>query len=78
MCSEPSPSGRLSCANLVCNGRSHVWVHESSAPDRKRDLDTRNDAGTGAGFASDPVGDQGAALASWLTRTIEPPLLHNT
>ena len=39
MCREPSPGGRLACANPVCNGRSHVWVHESSAPDRKRDLD---------------------------------------
>lgn len=42
MCREPSPGGRLVCANPVCNGRSHVWVHESSAPDRKRDLDARD------------------------------------
>jgi hypothetical protein len=43
MCREPSPGGRLACANPVCNGRSHVWVHESSAPDRKRDLDARDE-----------------------------------
>jgi len=42
MCREKSPGGRLACANPVCNGRSHVWVHESSAPDRKRDLDARD------------------------------------
>ena len=41
MCRELSPGGRLACANPVCNGRSHVWVHESSAPDRKRDVDAR-------------------------------------
>jgi len=41
MCRQLSPGGRLACVNPVCNGRSHVWVHESSAPDRKRDLDTR-------------------------------------
>jgi hypothetical protein len=43
MCRQPSPGGRLACANPVCNGRSHVWVHESSAPDRKRDRDGRDD-----------------------------------
>jgi hypothetical protein len=43
MCRQPSPGGRLACANPVCNGRSHVWVHESSAPDRKRDHDARDD-----------------------------------
>jgi hypothetical protein len=43
MCRQTSPGGRLACANPVCNGRSHVWVHESSAPDRKRDLDSRDD-----------------------------------
>ena len=42
MCRQPSPGGHLACVNPVCNGRSHVWVHESSAPDRKRDLDARD------------------------------------
>ena len=42
MCRQLSPGGRLACANPVCNGRSHIWVHESSAPDRKRDLDTQD------------------------------------
>lgn len=47
MCRERSPGGRLTCANPACNGRSHVWVHESSAPDRKRDFDARDyDLGT--------------------------------
>jgi hypothetical protein len=46
MCRQPSPGGRLACANPVCNGRSHVWVHESSAPDRKRDRDARDDGGS--------------------------------
>ena len=39
MCLELSQGGRLACVNPVCNGRSHVWIHESSAPDRKRDVD---------------------------------------
>lgn len=39
MCETSSPGGRLICANRDCNGRSHVWVHESSAPDTKRDDD---------------------------------------
>ncbi len=39
MCQSTSPGGRLTCANPRCDGRSHVWVHESSAPDRKRDDD---------------------------------------
>lgn len=39
MCKSTSPGGRLTCANPRCDGRSHVWVHESSAPDRKRDGD---------------------------------------
>ena len=42
MCRQPSPGGHLACVNPVCDGRSHVWVHESSAPDRKRDLDARD------------------------------------
>jgi hypothetical protein len=37
MCAKRSPGGHLVCANPECNGRGHVWVHESSAPDRKRD-----------------------------------------
>ena len=37
MCAMRSPGGHLVCANPQCNGRGHVWVHESSAPDRKRD-----------------------------------------
>lgn len=45
MCDTTSPGGRLVCTNPRCNGRSHVWVHESSAPDRKRDDDmARQDA----------------------------------
>jgi hypothetical protein len=48
MCRELSPGGHLACANPVCNGRSHVWVHESSAPDPKRDFDARgHDLGGG-------------------------------
>ena len=39
MCATTSPGGHLVCANPTCNGRSHVWIHESSAPDRKRDQD---------------------------------------
>ena len=39
MCQSTSPGGRLVCANPRCDGRGHVWVHESSAPDRKRDDD---------------------------------------
>ena len=39
MCDMRSPGGHLVCANPRCNGRGHVWVHESSAPDRKRDDD---------------------------------------
>lgn len=39
MCQTTSPGGHLTCANPHCDGRSHVWVHESSAPDRKRDED---------------------------------------
>ena len=47
MCGQLSPGGRLACTNPLCNGRSHVWVHESSAPDRKRDADARDaDLGT--------------------------------
>jgi hypothetical protein len=42
MCRQPSPGGHLECVNPFCNGRSHVWVHESSAPDRKRDFDARD------------------------------------
>lgn len=37
MCDMRSPGGHLVCANPHCNGRSHVWIHESSAPDRKRE-----------------------------------------
>jgi hypothetical protein len=40
MCETKSPGGHLACANPHCNGRSHVWVHESSAPDKKRDGDS--------------------------------------
>lgn len=40
MCQMKSPGGHLTCANPRCNGRSHVWVHESSAPDDKRERDT--------------------------------------
>jgi hypothetical protein len=43
MCRQPSPGGHLVCANPTCTGRSHIWVHESSAPDLKRDLDARDD-----------------------------------
>ena len=39
MCQSTSPGGRLTCANPKCDGRSHVWIHESSAPDLKRDRD---------------------------------------
>ena len=45
MCRQPSPGGHLLCANPTCEGRSHVWVHESSAPDGKRDRDGRDDDG---------------------------------
>lgn len=40
MCQTTSPGGRLTCSNPRCDGRSHVWVHESSAPDHKRDVDS--------------------------------------
>ena len=39
MCDMTSPGGRLTCVNRECDGRSHVWAHESSAPDSKRDAD---------------------------------------
>jgi hypothetical protein len=39
MCETLSPGGHLTCANPRCNGKSHVWVHESSAPDPKREAD---------------------------------------
>ena len=45
MCDTSSPGGRLACANPCCNGRSHVWVHESSAPDKKRDDDMARQTG---------------------------------
>ena len=41
MCNMTSPGGRLTCVNPRCDGRSHVWAHESSAPDGKRDADER-------------------------------------
>jgi hypothetical protein len=44
MCATTSPGGHLVCANPHCNGRSHVWIHESSAPDSKRDRDSADDA----------------------------------
>jgi hypothetical protein len=44
MCTTTSPGGHLVCANPTCNGRSHVWIHESSAPDYKRDLDSTDAA----------------------------------
>lgn len=39
MCQEKSPGGHLTCSNPNCEGRSHVWIHESGAPDTKRDND---------------------------------------
>ena len=39
MCDVRSAGGHLVCANPRCDGRGHVWVHESSAPDSKRDAD---------------------------------------
>ena len=39
MCAATSPAGHLTCVNPQCNGHSHVWVHESSAPDRKSEAD---------------------------------------
>ncbi|WP_162529669.1 hypothetical protein [Nocardioides caldifontis] len=44
MCATRSPGGHLVCANPHCNGRSHVWIHESSAPDSKRDQDSAESA----------------------------------
>jgi hypothetical protein len=39
MCDATSPAGNLSCARHQCDGRGHVWVHASSAPDEKADAD---------------------------------------
>jgi hypothetical protein len=40
MCDVTSPGGHLVCANQSCSGNGHVWVHESSAPDPRRDADS--------------------------------------
>lgn len=34
-CTVLSPGGNLTCHNPRCNGRGHVWIHPSSAPDSK-------------------------------------------
>ena len=39
MCDATSPAGNLQCARHGCDGRGHVWVHASSAPDAKADAD---------------------------------------
>lgn len=39
MCEALSPGGRLRCSNPKCDGRSHVWEHESAAHDAKADAD---------------------------------------
>ena len=39
MCQATSPGGSLSCARKDCDGRGHVWVHASSAPDAKAEAD---------------------------------------
>ena len=39
MCDVKSPGGNLRCCRPHCDGRGHVWVHASSAPDRKAEAD---------------------------------------
>ena len=41
MCEARSPGGRLTCARPNCDGRGHVFIHASSAPDAKVDADSR-------------------------------------
>ena len=39
MCDAKSPGGNLRCSRPHCDGRGHVWVHASSAPDLKAEAD---------------------------------------
>ena len=39
MCEVTSPGGNLRCSRSECDGRGHVWVHASSAPDHKAEAD---------------------------------------
>jgi hypothetical protein len=39
MCDAKSPGGNLHCSRPQCDGRGHVWVHASSAPDSKAEAD---------------------------------------
>jgi hypothetical protein len=41
MCNVASPAGNLLCVRTECDGRSHVWVHASSAHDPKAEADAR-------------------------------------
>lgn len=34
-CAALSPGGHYTCSREDCDGKGHVWTHESSAPDDK-------------------------------------------
>jgi len=39
MCEARSPRGTLRCTRPNCDGRGHVFIHPSSAPDAKAEAD---------------------------------------